>query len=248
MYLEEQLGARFRGRLRPLYPEFIKRVRRMLSRVMRLTLQNRRGLSESEAGQIAEEEWPADLYVEHPHIALYRPRARKWMQMFAQTLTLNAVREGTAYGEAFEWVDSVGVSRTVKLQLIGQFLDANGDRIVLAMQPRGPNDSGSSVNWSELKDYQRLPFVLLHERHGNVRPLVFFAEQGEIRSFRWRRGRPDQAIRDDSVRARRAFEGLVTGSFDATISDWMCDGCSCRTICPWWIGAATGKQIDPSAS
>ena len=53
MYLQEQLDARFRSRLRPLYPEFTKRVRAMLARVVHLTLQNTETPSDTDVGRPA---------------------------------------------------------------------------------------------------------------------------------------------------------------------------------------------------
>ncbi len=237
MYLQEQLDARFRSRLRPLYPEFTKRVRAMLARVVRLTLENGETPSEIDVAQIVEEEWPEDLLADHPHISLYRPRAYSWSQKLAHALKRGGFHKGTPYEEAFEVEDGEGKTRTLKLQLIGHFLDGNGDRVVIAMHPRAPQDFSGSLNWSELKDYERLPFVLLHERHGDMRPLLFFGEDGEIGNFKWRKSGPDQARNEQAVRAMKGFEALSSGRFEATLDDWICDRCPSRIICPGWIGA-----------
>lgn len=238
IYLQEQLGARFRSRLPPLYPEFTKRVRSMLERVMKLNLENGKVPLEI-VTQIVEEEWPSELHSAHPHVALYRPRAHRWAQGLASALERGTFHEGAPYQESFELEDTEGTERTVKLQLIGHFRDANGDRVVVAMQPRARPNFNGTVNWSELQDYQRLPFVLLHERHGNVRPLLFFGEEGEIGSFKWHKHTPEQARRGEVVRAQKVLDGLSSGFFEATIDDWKCDRCPSRIICPCWIGATT---------
>jgi hypothetical protein len=245
MYLQVQLDARFRSRLRPLYPEFTKRVRAMLARVVHLTLQNTETPSDTDVAQIVEAEWPADLLADHPHISLYRPRAHRWSEKFAHALKRGGFRKGTPYEEAFEVEDGEGKTRTLKLQLVGHFRDANGDRVVIALQPRAPQDFNGSLNWSELKDYELLPFVLLHERHGDVRPLLFFGEDGEIGNFKWRKGRPDQARSEQAARARKGFEALSSGHFEATLDDWMCDRCPSRIICPCWIGATDSPATNP---
>lgn len=237
MYLEEQLGARFRGRIRPLYPDFIDRVRRMLRRVVALSVESGTRLAANQLEQILQEEWPVEHRADHPHIELYRPRARHWARMLAQALDIQALRGSVPVEETFQWRDTVGVSRTLKLQLIAQLRDSTGDRIVLALQTKGPNRT--ALNWSDLNDHQRLPFVLLHERHGDVQPLVFTGGDGQIRPFRWKRGKAADGVSEQASNARRTFERLVAGAFDGKVDDWTCDRCPCRTLCPWWMGATS---------
>jgi len=241
MYLQEHLGARFRGRVRPLYPEFVSRVRKMLDRVIRSALQAGRPVSPSEAEQIANEEWPSDVQNDHPHVALYRPRATRWTLLLATKFDPRAYAATQPIDGDFELSHSPDVHVVVKFHLIGHFVAGNGDRVAIGLQSSGA-EKGGSVNWSKLKDYHRLPFVLLHERHRNLRPLVFFGEEGELRTFLWRKNKPMEALRDEAESARRALRGLHDGTFDGTISDWVCDRCPCRTICPWWIGAAPGNE------
>jgi DNA helicase-2/ATP-dependent DNA helicase PcrA len=236
-YLQEELGARFSGRFRPLYPEFVQRVRGMLRRVIELAIKNGRKVSGSEAGQIAEEEWPADRQNDHPHLSLYRPRALRWARALAQTFDPRTFASATMRAEPFEWADEGGVIRNIKLQLIGHFDDANGDRFAIALQVGPPEEPSLHVKWSDLKDYEKLPFVLLHERHGDVQPLVFFGEGGELRPFRWSQRKPEQTTHEHAEAARQIFLRLTSGVFEGRISDWACDHCPCRTVCPYWIGA-----------
>lgn len=236
-YLEEQLHARFRTRIRPLYPEFTKRVRSMLSKIVQLA-SSRADVTQTDVEQIVEAEWPSELLADHPHISLYRPRALRWTMRFAEALQRGGLRISTLCEEAFEIEDTEGTKRTLRLQLIGHFRDSNGDRIVIALQPRAPQKFDGTVNWSELKDYQLLPFVLLHQRHSGIRPLLFFGEDGAIGTFKWRRGHPEEARNEHAKRAHKAVNALSSGSFEAILEDWTCDRCPSRIICPCWIGAA----------
>jgi hypothetical protein len=241
-YLEEQLHARFRTRLRPLYPEFTKRARLMLSRVVQLASSSGQ-VTQTDVVRIVEEEWPAELLADHPHISLYRPRAHRWTLRFAEALQRGGFRIDTPYEETFEIEDTEGSQRTLKLQLIGHFRDSNGDRVVIALQPRAPQNFDGTVKWSKLKDYQLLPFVLLHQRHSGIRPLLFFGEDGAIGIFKWRRDRPDEARNEHAERASKAVKALSLGSFEATLDDWICDRCPSRIICPCWIGAAPATGV-----
>lgn len=235
-YVEEQLGARFRGRLRPMYPEFVDRTRRMLRRVVVQTVESGHRLSEDQVNQIVDQEWPAEHRKDHPHIELYRPRARDWAQALGRTIDVHRLRDATSHEETFEWEDTTGTPHTLKLQLIAQLTDRAGDRIVIALESKA--SGGPAVKWSDLADYHRLPFVLLHDRHHDVQPFVFSGSDGEIRPFRWSQRKPDDAIAADAASAKGAFDRLVTGNYDGRVDDWTCDRCSARTLCPWWIGAS----------
>jgi len=162
---------------------------------------------------------------------------------FAEALQRGGFRIGTPYEETFEIEDAEGTRRTLKLQLIGHFRDSNGDRVVIALQPRAPQNFDGTLNWSALKDYQLLPFVLLHQHHSGIRPLLFFGEDGALGIFKWRRSRPEEARNEHAERARKAVDALSSGSFEAIPDDWMCDRCPSRIICPCWIGAATAASV-----
>lgn len=241
-YLEDQLGLRFIRRLRPLYPEFMNRVRRMLRRVFEVALLTGRSVSQSDALRIAEEEWPAECYQAHPHIELYRPRAQRWTQAFAQAFMPNGSHDTAAGEGVIEWKDVSGTPYSIRLQLIGDFLDSNGDRVVVALQLQAPDDRRESINWSALKDYERLPFVLLHESFGRIRPMVFCGEAGEIRSFLWSARKPVETIQKEAAVAHSNFQSLTLGKFDTRITDWACDHCDCRIICPWWVTGTGNDQ------
>jgi len=243
-YLEEQLGARFRGRLRPLYPQFTKRVRSMLSQVMKATLENDEPLSEAALAQIVKEEWSEDLDSDHPHISLYKPRAERWAKQFARALERGSFRNGTQLDQTFQLNNEQDNSQSIKLQLVGHFRDDNGDRVVIVLRPNAPTEFSGSVNWSDLKDYQLLPFVLLHERHSDVRPLVFYGEEGSLGDFKWNRRGPEQAIRKEKERAEKVARSLSSGVFKATIDDWTCDRCRSRIICPCWIVPRSSQPLD----
>jgi len=236
-YLEEHLHARFRGRIRPLYPEFMQQVRQILQRIVREALQRGRPLTETDAQAIAEEEWPIDRQKDHPHFPIYRPRALRWARKFARAFDPRGLTRTELADEPFEWTDTSGAKRAIKFHLVAQVRDPNGDRIAIALQVRSPKSSALQVNWSDIKDYERLPFVLLHDRHGDVRPMIFFGEEDRLYPFKWSARQPEQTIRKQAESARALFLSLSAGTFQATPDDWICDRCRCRTICPAWIGA-----------
>jgi len=240
-YLEEHLGARFRGRVRPLYPEFVQHVRSSLRRIIKLAIENSRSVTESDATKIVEEEWPLGSSQEHPHFLLYRPRALRWACALARSFDPQRFSPASLLEEPFQWTDENGVSRPIKLQLIAEF-DAGGERFAIALQVGSAGDSVSDVLWSKLKDYERLPFVLLYDRHGDLQPRIFFGEQGEIRAFRWSFRQPAETTRKEAVSARAVFRRLTSGLFDAKVTDWGCDRCACRIICPVCIGAVPGSE------
>jgi len=241
-YLEEHVRARFRGRLRALYPEFMVQVRQILRRIVREALQTGQPLSESHAASIAEQEWPAERIKDHPHFQIYHPRAVRWARKFARAFDPRGLARTELTEEPFEWIDSGGVKRTIKFQLIAEVRDANGDRIAIGLQARSPNSSAPHVNWSGIKDYERLPFVLLHDRHGDLRPMLFFGEEARLYPFKWSRNKGEEVIRKRAESARTLFLSLTSGRFHATLDDWVCDRCRCRTICPAWMGAVPASS------
>jgi len=236
-YLEEHLGTRFRGRVRPLYPEFMRLIRRTLRRIIDRGIQESRALTEPEAIQIAEEEWPEDHYKDHAHVSLYRPRALRWAALFARSFDPKLFIGIKLQEEAVEWDDSSGCARIIKLQLIGQFQESNGDHFAIALQVGSADDGAFEVKWSDLKEYERLPFVLLHKKHGRVQPWVFFGEGGQLHPFRWSRRKPAETLDAEASNARSVFDRMTAGKFDGIASEWNCDRCACRTVCPIWMGA-----------
>jgi hypothetical protein len=208
----------------------------MLRRVVVQTVECGQRLSENQVNQIVDEEWPVEHRRDHPHIDLYRPRARDWAQALGRTIDVHRLSDATNHEETFEWQDATGTPRTLKLQLIAQLTDRAGDRIVIALETKA--SGGPAVKWSDLADYHRLPFVLLHDRHHDVQPFVFSGSDGEIRPFRWSQRKPDDAIAADAANAKGAFDRLVMGQLDGKVDDWTCDRCGARTLCPWWIGAS----------
>jgi hypothetical protein len=240
-YLEENLGARFRTRLKPLYPEFMRVVRQTLSQIVGLAIDSGEPLSDAEAVKIAEAHWPTERHRDHVHLSIYRPRALRWARKFARAFDPRTFMGAILREEPFEWTDKDVQVRTLRLQLIGHFQDSNGERFAIALQLSGDAASGQQVKWSDLKDYERLPFVLLHDRHGDLQPLVFFGEEGQLLPFRWHHSNAKGAIRTQAGNARSTFQSLNAGIFDGRLDNWICDRCPCRTICPGWIGAIPDK-------
>jgi DNA helicase II / ATP-dependent DNA helicase PcrA len=241
-YLEEQLGARFRGRERSLYPDFIQSVRRTLRKLLESAIASNRKVSESESTRIAVEEWPDDRHVNHAHVRIYRPRLIRWARMFANAFDPSEFVGAKLNEGTFDCPDAEGNKREVRLQLVAEFVDVGGDRYAIALQVRGAANHPGGVKWSGLKEYERLPFVLLQDRHGKIEPLVFFGEEGQITSFKWSTRKPEEAIRDQAEYAREAVESLSSGQFKGKLTDWTCDRCNCRTICPGWLLALAARE------
>jgi ATP-dependent DNA helicase UvrD/PcrA len=234
-YVQDHLGIRFYTRDRPLYPEFIRCVYATLSRVVSRQLETGQRVTQAEVQQISNEMWPPDAFSDHPHIAIYRPRVGRWAEQFAEALAQFDVNE--VVGESVVWTTHAGTSAELRLQVVTRFRQASGEQVVVALKTKGADPSGR-VLWSKLDDYRRLPFVLLQERDGDVRPMVFFAEDGQLQQFLWRKNAPSDAIARETERATSCFRNVVEGEFDARVDDWTCDRCSARIVCPWRIGAA----------
>jgi hypothetical protein len=216
--------------------------RQILRRIVREALHTGQPVPESHAASIAEQEWPAERLKDHPHFQIYHPRAVRWARKFARAFNPRDFGRIQLTEEPFELVDASGVKRTIKFQLIAQVRDANGDRIAIGLQVRPPDSSALHVNWSEIKDYERLPFVLLHDRHGDLRPMLFFGEDDRLYPFKWSRNKGQEVIRKRAESARTLFLSLSSGRFQATLDDWVCDRCRCRTICPAWMGAVPSSS------
>ncbi len=244
-YLEEHLSARFSGRIRPLYPEFIQRVRKTLRRIVTSALERGRRLNESEAELIAGQEWPADQRRDHPHFLLYRPRLIRWARALAREFDPAVLSGATVSEEPYIWRDKSGRARGIKLQLIAEINEPHGDLVAIGLQVDSPGTLEGDVRWSDLNDYEKLPFVLLHERSGDVQPRIFVGEQGQIRTFRWSTRRPVETNQKLASEARETFNLITSSVFKASMSDWNCDRCACRAICPPWIGAI---EVDESAA
>jgi hypothetical protein len=237
VYLEDVARARFRGREAALYPLFTGRVRRMLRRAFDLAL--RGVVSDGDVGTIVDEEWPADLFADHPHLALYRPRAERWTRRLATLTRIRGAQPDTS-GD-IRWRDSTGRERMLELQLVGRARvgGGGGQLVAVALSSGAPPRGDEHVNWSKLRDYQRLPFALLEEDQGGLQPMVFYGDSGELRHFRWRRNQPQSGIRDQLDETRQSFEALATGQYAGTPNDWTCDRCPCRIVCPAWMGDAS---------
>jgi DNA helicase-2/ATP-dependent DNA helicase PcrA len=238
-YLEEHLRIRFRGRERSLYPEFVQMVRKTLQNIVEHVITTGKSVSDAEATAIAEAEWPAERFEDHVHLKIYRPRLIRWTRSFARALPPGKLLRVTSEEKPFEVLDSSGVARTIKLHLLAEYQSSTGERFAVALQVRREKGAKPTVNWSELDDYQRLPFVLLYERHGSLEPMVFFGEEGQLYRYLWNRNNPQQAIADQARSARQTAKLLSSGIFSARADDYQCDRCRCRTVCPLWLQAVS---------
>lgn len=241
-YLETQLGVDLKTRIRPLYPLFIHRVRRMLTRVIKRSIKRGATLSRTQVLRIVEEEWPSDQFAKHPHTKLYRSLAFRWSEAFVANFQ-------ASYGEdlkveALEFVASNGTRQNLSLQLIGVFRDHQGRIFSMSLRTK-PSDKVDRVNWSEMKSYERLPFVVLEELHGNIERWLFIGQECRLKEVLPSQRSHHTGVTKEISRMRDAMTNLVDGTFEAEVKDWTCDRCRMRVVCPFWIGALEDPHKTP---
>jgi len=236
IYVEDQLAARLWERDRPLYREFIRRERLILHEVVRRMLGGH-VLPSAEVGDLVDEVWPPEAFADHPHISIYRPRARCWAERFVEAFAGSGEAAGSLFEEPIEWADEEGTTASVELHLIARFRHNAGHQVAISLAVRA-RDESPYVAWSDLSAHHRLPFSILGHGDSTLRPFVFYGENGHLKPFRWSQRKPHAALAREVEGARRAFQNLMQGNFDGVVTDWGCDRCSSRVLCPWWIGAA----------
>lgn len=236
-YLQDHLGIGFRPVLVPLYPVFVTRLRRALRRVVDQANAAGRPVTPEEAEAIAAEEWPDDKYAEHPHRSLYRPRALRWARELARAYVPPA--GGTeSLDHEIEW-QAGGEPTKLPLQLIGRYRDADGSQYALLFRPESLGAEGTeALKWSDLREHHRLPLALLGDDDPELRPRVYSGADGQIYPYKWSHQKPRETLSKVESRARELLDLQSSGVFRATIKDWTCDRCSCRMLCPFWMGAA----------
>jgi DNA helicase-2/ATP-dependent DNA helicase PcrA len=235
-YVEDLLGARLRERDIPLYREFIARVRLVLREVVRRMLAGH-VLPSAEVGELVDELWPPDAFADHPHLAIYRPRVRRWAEKFVQAFAASGEAAGSLLEQPLEWCDELGATAAVDLHLIARFRHPGGHQVAISLQVKA-RDEAPDVAWSGLLPHRRLSFSILGEEDSTLRPFVFYGDDGQLRPFRWSQRKAREALAREVGAAKGAFQNLMQGSFDGVVSDWDCDRCPSRVLCPWWIGAA----------
>jgi hypothetical protein len=239
-YVEEHLAARLRERDLPLYREFVRRERLILREVVRRMLTGRI-LPIAEVGEVVDELWPAEAFADHPHITIYRPRARRWAERFVEAFAASGEAAGSLLEEPIEWADEIGDTASVELHLVARFRHDAGHQVAISLEVKA-RDEDPHVAWSRLSGHHRLPFSILGNGESTLRPFVFYGEDGQLRPFQWSRRKPGEALASEVEAARRAFQHLMQGDFDGVVSDWDCDRCPSRVLCPWWIGAASAES------
>lgn len=235
MYLEEQLGVRFRGGIRPLYPVFISRTRKILNKIAEVA-HSGTAMTEEVVDRIVDEEWPDSPSEDHPHLRMYQGISRRWARAFGVAYLPDPAGAGVEGGDVFQWSQPELGGCGVRLHLIEHQIRPSGDRTAIALISSA-KESKEGINWSAVKEHQRLPLVLLQERYGDVRPAVFVGALGKLVAFRWHKTKRDAAIAEQSANARAAAAALLQGPLDAQVNDWRCDQCRCRITCPWWMSA-----------
>lgn len=240
VYVEDHLGARLPERDLPLYREFIARERVILREVVRRMIAGH-VLPRAEVGELVDEVWPPDAFADHPHIAIYRPRTRRWTERFVEVFATSGEAAGSLIEEPIEWCDELGATAAVDLHLVAQFRHPAGHQVAITLQVKA-QDEEPAVLWSRLSPHRRLPFSMLGMEDSTLRPYVFYGEDGQLKPFRWSQRKPREALASEVGNAREAFRNLMQGSFDGDVSDWKCDRCPSRVLCPWWIGAVVPEN------
>lgn len=234
-YLEDDLRIRIRSVVMPLYPAFARFVGQALRRVAEEA--NTRGgpLSPKEAEAIAAEEWPEDKYDDHPHIEVYRPRALRQIREFAESYRPAAVLDSD-FEKELTWKEGDRTA-SLPLGLLARYRDPTGNQVAVLFRPESQKTDKESLNWSDLSEHYRLPLVLLHEEDPDLHPYVYSGEDGRFFPYKWSAQKPKETLAKVAEKAHGVFEARSRGEFQATIKDWTCDRCTCRMLCPFWIGA-----------
>lgn len=236
-YLEDQLNVSFPTGGRPLYPDFMRRSRKMLERALELArVGGPECLHRTTLDLIHEEEWPPEEHADHPHYALYRPRARKWLSRMAQNYPKN-LSGNVTLEDRLEIQDTRGTAHQVPLRTVAHFYGPHQLRVAIVLLV-GDFDS-ETINWSELKHHERLGWVLLEDKFGNVAPFVLDASSGKLRQFNWNSRKKNVVpLPVLAANAKEKLAALDQGQFAVESNQWRCDRCKVRIVCPLWMGAA----------
>jgi superfamily I DNA/RNA helicase len=241
-YVEDDVGVRFPTVRASLYRVFIGRVRRVLQQIVRRSIDHGTSVGDADAAALFQAEWPLDdQFKDHPHLPIYRPRAERTVVAFARAFAPPAGAVELLDVDAV--IDPIDGAPSVKLDLVAYFRCEDGAIVGMQME----NDSlvdlvrAKGVLWSGLKSYRRLPFVLLRRRHRRaLRPYVFSLADGRLYPFQWATETArDNPMEKEASAALERLAAFAERQYETTISDWTCDRCGARIVCPYWIGAAT---------
>ena len=233
-YLENYLGMVSRKGMEPLYPIFMKKVRKAMQSVVDAANVRGEPLNAAEAYAIVEAEWSAEEFEDHPHLSLYRPRAFEWVGALSRVYDPEG--ETLASFETDVAWQASGRECTIPLQLIGHFQDARGRRVGIGFRPKAFNIEGRRLTWSKLDKDHRLPFVLIYETDPEVQTRVFSPEDETLYDYHWHNRTPVESIFQERDEARARLETQMAGVFRAQPNQWGCDRCSHRMSCPYWMG------------
>ncbi len=235
-YLEDHLGIDFPPGEVEIYPKFVWRVRRVLQRVVELAHREGARVDPAAADALLEEEWPADDFEGHPHLAVFLPRARAWVRTFAAEYDPLAFPGDVLVPEVA--IVAGEEVHTVRGDLVAHVSTPDG-RVAVLFRPEALKlgRGGAAVTWSTLKEPKRLPLVLLWGEDPRLRPYVFSGPAGRIYPYKWRDRNPEEALENELAAVQAAVDAQAAGRFEQLVSEYTCDGCPCRVSCPYWIGA-----------
>lgn len=235
-YLEEHLGIDFPPGEVEIYPKFVWRVRRVLQRIVETAHRQGVRVDPAAADTLLTEEWPADDFEGHPHLAVFLPRAQAWVRAFA--VEYDPLPFSGEVLEPEVVIVAGGEEHTVRGDLVANVRTPAG-RLAVLFRPDALklDRKGEAVTWSTLKEPQRLPLVLLWGEDPHMRPYVFSGPAGRIYPYKWRDRKPEEALEEELAALQAAVEAQAAGQFEQLVSEYTCDDCPCRVSCPYWIGA-----------
>jgi DNA helicase-2/ATP-dependent DNA helicase PcrA len=232
-YLEHYLQVRFPTSVPALYPIFFDAVRRVMGRIVRRAHEIGTRISLDEAEDILWRGWPTQEVAEHPHLGLYFDLARTFVARFAHAYTpqANALRHLDLI------MDDAEVGLALRLDLLAHYLVDNGTAVAIALRPESLAEKHRrhGLLWSALRTAHRVSFVVLKQRHPNLRPYVFSAADGVLYPYMWASSAQD--IEKETERLAERGKALAQQRFETTVQEWTCDRCPVRLSCPHWLGA-----------
>jgi superfamily I DNA/RNA helicase len=235
-YLQDFVGIHFPSGDLDLYPRFFAAVRSVLRRIASRSTVDSKLVSASEAEAMLELHWPASEFSDHAHFGLYRRLAARMVVSFSAQFRPH----GAAAVELDPQLPIAPPEGTLALHLdlVALTQSPGGTVTATAFRPETIAGDGEkeSIKWSDLSERKRLALVFAHGAFPDVRMEVFSGHDGKIYEYlppnpvRYPRSIPDLL-----AKARAKHRALSMTTFEATITDFACDGCKVRISCPHWV-------------
>jgi superfamily I DNA/RNA helicase/Zn-dependent peptidase ImmA (M78 family) len=248
-YLEDFVGVRFPSNIPPLYPRFYAAARAAMGRVVMRAQETGYTVSASEAVMAFTDVFAGEEIADHPHFLFYQRTGAEFTVRFASVYRPEP--------RAIEFLDLIDVTREVagdvakkgllplRLDLVAHFHGDDGQDHAILFRPealgtRKQGELPEELPWSKITDPARtMAFLLLRRRSEKLQPWVFSAADGVLYKYRW--NQRAETMDDDTAAALARLRDFSRRRFEWQISDYMCEQCPCRIVCPYWIGALKNK-------